>query len=491
MAGKLFPPSRVQRKKDQHAETAFCRAAETGSPSESIQGLRLPVLELQRTTSRSRDLVFRLLLPESSAALLSRAVAAAFFLRMIVVALVYRGLPGSSQFNGGFGWELGWVGGSIASGHGFSSPFWPATGPTAFVPPGFPYLLAGIFRIFGVYTLHAGLAILSFDSLFSALTCVPIYFVAKSVANDRIARFAAWAWVVYPFSVYYSTVVWEWSLTALLFTTCLAILLRLHAIHRTAVWAGFGLLYGLTALVNPAVLSVLPPLLLLAVWPRQRAALPWRMKSVLAVSAVFVVITPWIVHASRTMHTFVPIRDNFWLEFYAGNTGDTFESNAAWAHPASNPVEMRAFERMGEIPYLAQKRALAKDFVSHHPGWFAVATVRRFVRYWTGFWSFRGRYLRQEPLDVPNLFFCTGLTILMLRGLRRLWAFERSSALPLVVLLAIFPMTYYLTHASMDYRQPIEPVVVLLAAIGVFGLASGGAAAISEPDSEEKIEVLA
>ncbi len=451
----------------------------------------MPVLELERSTARPQHIVFRALFPEASAEVLLRAVASAFLIRMIVVALVCRDLPDPAQHFGGFGWEMGWVAGSIANGHGFSSPFWPATGPTALVPPGFPYLLAGIFRLFGVYTLPAGVAILTLDSLLSALTCVPIYFIAKTVASRRIARYAAWAWVIYPFSVYYSTVVWEWSLTALLFSTCLAVLLRLHTIHRTAVWLGFGLLYGMTALVNPAVLSVLLPLLLLALWRRHRAALPWRLKMLVAVSAVFAVVMPWIVHVSRTMHSFVPIRDNFWLEFYAGNSGDSFESNVAWAHPGSNPVEMQAFERMGEIRYLAGKQRLAKEFVSHHPAWFAVATARRFVRYWSGFWSFSGRYLRQEPLDVPNLFFCTGVTLLMLRGLRRLWRYRRGAALPLLVLLTIFPVTYYLTHASMDYRQPIEPVIVILATIGVFGIVPREEAEQVELEEAHAVEAVA
>lgn len=430
----------------------------------------MPVLELKRGTSRSKSFITCLMLADSSFKLLVRAVTCAFIIRMVIVALVFRGLPGSSQHFGGFGWELGWVGGSIAKGQGFSSPFWPQTGPTALVPPGFPYLLAGVFRIFGVYTLHSGLAILTLDSLFSALTCIPLFFIAKSAASERIAGFAAWAWVIYPFSIYYATVIWEWSLTALLFTTCLAILTRLHAIHRTSVWIIFGLLYGVSALVNPAILSVLPPLLAMAIWKRHRAALPWRAKTFMATLALFAVLTPWIVSASRSMHTFVPIRDNFWLEFNAGNSGDAFESNVSWAHPASSPTELSAYESMGEVLYLAQKQRLAVAFVSRHPAWFAVATSRRFIRYWTGFWSFNVRYLRQEPLDIPNLFFCTAVTFLMLRGLRRLWVTRISAALPFAILLACFPITYYLTHASMDYRQPIEPIIVMLATIGIFGM---------------------
>ncbi len=433
----------------------------------------------------SRRLFASIFLPASSSALLLRMVAAAFLIRMIVVCLVFRTLPNPAEHFGDFGWEMAWVARSIATGHGFGSPFWPLTGPTALVPPGFPYLEAAIFRVFGLYSLHSALAILSLDSFFSALTCLPIYFLAKDCINERIARYAGWAWVIYPFSVYYSTVVWEWALTALLFTTCLAILLRLHTVESRAAWAGFGVLYGLTALVNPAVLSVLPFLFVVALWKRRRIGLPWFGRALLTTVTVIAVLTPWVVRSSLAMHTFVPIRDNYWLEFYAGNTGDGFESNVAWAHPASSDAEMQAYQQMGETAYLAQKHHLAAEFVTRHKLWFAAATARRALRYWTGFWSLNPRYLHKEPLDIPNFFYCTAVTVFMLRGARRLWRHSRSIALPFVTLIAVFPVTYYLSHSSMDYRQPIEPVIVILSIIGIFGVFAP--APVPEQDSAEAL----
>jgi hypothetical protein len=96
-------------------------------------------------------------------------------------------------------------------------------------------------------------------------------------------------------------------------------------------------------------------------------------------------------------------------------------------------------------------------------------SVRRVARFWTGYWSFHRDYLRREPFDLPNVFFCSGLTLLMLRGLRRCWRDDWRRALPYVALVVLFPLPYYLTHASMDYRQPIEPEVAILIAVGLVG----------------------
>jgi hypothetical protein len=68
------------------------------------------------------------------------------------------------------------------------------------------------------------------------------------------------------------------------------------------------------------------------------------------------------------------------------------------------------------------------------------------------------------------VFFCTGMTVLMLLGARKFWREDRVGALPFLVLIAFFPITYYFTHASPDYRQPIEPEVMVLAVLGVMSL---------------------
>jgi hypothetical protein len=54
----------------------------------------------------------------------------------------------------------------------------------------------------------------------------------------------------------------------------------------------------------------------------------------------------------------------------------------------------------------------------------------------------------------------------MLRVARRLWRVNRTALLPYLVLICVFPITYYITHPLMDYRQPIEPAIVVLAVAG-------------------------
>jgi len=397
-------------------------------------------------------------------------VLAAFAIRLIVVISYFRQLPDANLHYEQFGWEVGWVARALASGHGFSSPVYPITGPTAMVPPLYTFLLAGIFRLFGIYTLTSGFIILSLNSLFSSLNCIAVYFSARYSLGRRSAMVAAWAWAFYPFAIYFSADrVWEYSLTSLLFTTCFCIAQRIHSASKWTAWAGFGLLYGLTAHSNPCVLSVFPFLLALALWKSRNAGLPWLRNGAAAAFALVLALTPWTIRNYRALHVLCPVRDDYWINIYAGNYDNTSPINPPSnpsAHPPSNPAEMQKFLDMGEIPYLAEKHALAAAWIRSHPADFVHAIARRAVYYWTGYWSFRAEYLAIEPTELPNMFYVCSVTLLVGLGIRRLWRQNRSALPPYLVLILIFPITYYLSLVLMDYREPIEPAIVVLAVAG-------------------------
>src|SRR6185437_15623687 len=134
---------------------------------------------------------------------------------------------------------------------------------------------------------------------------------------------------------------------------------RLHRQRRALGWLGFGVLYGIAALSNPSVLSMFPVFLFLTALNLHRREKKWLAHCLVATFGVLAVLTPWTIRNYRTLHIITPVRDNFWLESWAGNDGSTFESNDRWAHPASNPAEMERFQQLGEAAYLAEKHTLA------------------------------------------------------------------------------------------------------------------------------------
>jgi hypothetical protein len=74
----------------------------------------------------------------------------ALVLRLAVITFgpTYHITPRRDHFQ--FGWEMGRLARSIVTGNGFSSPTDLPSGPSAWAPPLYPYILAGVFKLFGV-----------------------------------------------------------------------------------------------------------------------------------------------------------------------------------------------------------------------------------------------------------------------------------------------------------------------------------------------------
>ena len=88
---------------------------------------------------------------------------------------------------------------------------------------------------------------------------------------------------------------------------------------------------------------------------------------------------------------------------------------------------------------------------------------------WTGYWSFSREYLKDEPLDPPNIFLETSMSILALLGLRRVWQRDRALAVRFAIVLAFFPLAYYFSHPETYYFRPVDPLIVVLAAVTIAG----------------------
>lgn len=397
------------------------------------------------------------------------AILTALAVRLIVVAFAYPSFLDPQRENWLFGFEAGKVAESIAQGHGFGNPYYGGnTGPTAEVVPVFPYILAGVFAVFGIYTKASALAILSINSLFSALTCIPIFFIAKKSIGLREARWAAWTWAFFPYAIYFSAdSMWNHALTGLLLACIFWGALYLQNSDRASAWAGWGLLIGSTALVNSVILGVIPFLALWACYRLHKQGKAWLLRLVTAGAMACIVIAPWLVRNYRTFRQPVFLQDGFPLAFCVGNVGNSVNWWNAAQDPSGNPAQMAEVHRIGEQAYMAKKWVEAREFLEKNPGTFVWRSIRRFVFMWTGYWSFNPKYLREEPTDPENIPFCTAVTILALIGLRKLFQKDASQATFYALLLAVYPLVYYITHPDTAYRHPIDPEIVILACCAI------------------------
>ncbi|HVP63597.1 MAG TPA: glycosyltransferase family 39 protein [candidate division Zixibacteria bacterium] len=386
------------------------------------------------------------------------AVAAvAFALRLIVIfGLQTYHFPKLETTEFAFGYETGSIAGSIARGQGFSSPFGVPTGPTAWIAPIYPYMLAGIFKLLGTYTLASAAAILVLNSAFAALSCAALYELGTELLGRTVGLLASWAFAVVPFFMRWPTT-WAWDppLSALLLTCLLLVAVRLRGVALPQ-WFAFGLLWGVTALVNPALLSLMPLCLVYSAWRlRWRGVLP----ACLAFFAMLITISPWLVRNRSAMGQWVFLRDNFGLEFSMGNFPNSPGVPFNGRHPRGNARLMQQYKELGEVQFCRARLECTKAWVKANPGDFARLTLKRAADFWDG------EELRFEPRNEPWSPWMIALTsaIAWAGMIALIWCQERARFL-LLGLLLIYPLPYYITYTNPRYRHAIEPEMVLMSA---------------------------
>jgi 4-amino-4-deoxy-L-arabinose transferase-like glycosyltransferase len=397
-------------------------------------------------------------------------VLVAFALRVAVITIghTYRITPRRDHFQ--FGWEMGRLARSIAQGRGFSSPTDLDSGPSAWTAPVYPYILAGVFKFFGIYTPLSAWVILTFNSIWAALTCWSLYRIADRIFGPWVARGTAWTWAVFPYLIYWPVrVVWEASFTTFLLTLAIWLAIRMAEGTQRRDWILFGLLWGLIALTNTAVVILLPFFLgWLILSGRRKSALAETdagRSGLVAGAAVSVFVlalcvTPWTIRNYSVFCRFIFIRDNLPLEMHEANNN---ASSGLWTrneHPGNDPASMRRFQQLGEIRFMDEKKQVVKEFIREHPREFLLFTLERVWYFWAappqakivaGYDLWVARHV---GFVLAALFAFAGLILTFVRKNPYRWL--------LAPFLIIYPLPYYLVNPFPRYKHPIEPVMLML-----------------------------
>jgi Dolichyl-phosphate-mannose-protein mannosyltransferase len=386
-------------------------------------------------------------------------VAVALVLRVgwIIVGHTYKFKNVDDNF--GFGWEMGRIGAAIASGHGFSNPFGPPTGPTAWEPPLYPYLVAAVFQIFGIYSRASAFILLSINSVFSALTCIPIFLIARRIFSEKVAVGSAWVWAVLPYVMFWCTRwVWETSVSALLLTMIFWLALSLEDRNGWMPWIEFGLLWSMAALNSTVLLSFLPVSGIWAWFHRAKRGKRSLAGVVLSSVIFFTCIVPWLAHDYRTFGRFIFIRDNFGAELRLGNGNGADGTWMQYLHPTQDVYAMRQYTAMGELAYIAMRKQQAVAYIKADHRRFVWLCVKRFIYFWAG----PPRLAQVWWLaEVKNSLFLAS-SVLMFWGLGRALRQHKPGAWLLFWIILLYPAVYYVVFPSQRYRHPIEPEMAIL-----------------------------
>jgi 4-amino-4-deoxy-L-arabinose transferase-like glycosyltransferase len=400
-------------------------------------------------------------------------VVAAFLIRFGLFLYIRTHAPQSTMENYPIGAETGRLAKALAAGEGFSSPLSIDTGPSAWMTPLYPLLLAGVFKVYGTFSWLSFLVVAAINCALSSLTAWPVYAIGRKAFGTAVGVTAGWLWAFLLTAIFYSVVwVWDTSLSALIFSLIILATLHICGTKRAAAWAGYGALWGAGALTNASMISTLPFLAGWAAMQLRQKSLPWLRPVAVTLFVFTVAISPWFIRNYVVFHRIILFRDNFGLELWLGNNPSNPGIWSWWLHPNDDDGEREIFARMGELPYMELKQREAISWIKAHPRDFLEDTWHRFIDNWTGFDDpisdrLRGR-LYTKVLDSLGLFF----PLLTFAGALLAYRQRSPYAFPLAAVLLVFPLIYYVTHTSMRYRHPIEPVMTVLAAVTVARMGS-------------------
>lgn len=368
---------------------------------------------------------------------------------------------------------------SIAAGEGYpDSRFAPAGGPSAFWPPGYPYFLAGVHALLG-HGWHSARLV---QTLLGVATVALVGVLAWQLAGRRAALLSMAIAAVYPPLVLQSATLYtEVLFVPLVLATVVAAVAHVRSPRGLGLPVAIGVLGGLATLTRPvAVFMLVPVALALALRGRGGGLVRAARAPAAMALAVLATTAPWVARNAVVMDE--PMLSTNLDYVLAGTYNETARSDerypAAWRPP--NLVREHApllapASGLDEQALAERFREEALEFAGEHPLYplkVAWLNTLRTLDLYGG--HDRARLVYQEQGFGPRAadsaiysFYAVGLLALagaLTAAARRVPAFVW--AVPVLLLLGAV-----VGQGVSRYRLPLEPFLVLLAALAV--LAAG------------------
>jgi hypothetical protein len=344
---------------------------------------------------------------------------------------------------------------SILAGDGYVSE---NGSPTAYRPPGWPYVLAAIYAL----SPHP-LAVKLFNAAAYALTAWLL-----SCATAKFFKFsriiAPLLMIMYPVGLYAASTLYPQTFGALLFLIVLLLLTRKNMAILSATVAGF--VFGGLVLSIPAFL-LSTPLLFIGMFLFRQC----RFKLLFYSGSLFIllmssVIAPWTIRNALVFSSFIPVSTNSGINMLLGNSKNTGPNSGVNVDISHYRVEANGMNEADKDRYF---RRCALSWIKNNPG----AATKLYALKVLNHFAFRNKlYVKSEGTHLRDMvMFFTYYPLLLIALVRLAW-FRKcplslfETFLYIVYFGNAFVAAIYFTRIR--FRLPFDPLL-----IGIVSLALG------------------
>lgn len=343
--------------------------------------------------------------------------------------------------------------------------------PTAWSLPGYPVFLALFYLLFGSRYIFAKIA----QCILGALTCVMIYLIAKKVTGKKEALLSGAISIFYPFLIFWNAL----FLTVTLFTFLLACFvyyfLKMEEKPSLKNISVCGVLIGLATLTRAP--TIIFPLFLLwwAVMNLRRYS--WKSFGIVSglIFFMFVTMSPWFIRNYLVFREFIPTTTQGGVIFCAAHNKFTANDSEyiggiySWSN-RKRLYENFEYVNLTELEKNSIGYQLGFDFLKKNHKVIPKLLYRKSLRFWGIFVDSKKPTSQRLQSSITIYSLSYGLLVpfaiigffLSLRKRRKFFIIYLVILMGYIGILFLFGLK--------RFRAPLEPYLIIFAAIGIFGI---------------------
>lgn len=340
-------------------------------------------------------------------------------------------------------------------------------GSTAFLPPGWPYLLSGWYWLTAPRPLFGYLL----GILLSTGSVLIIYDIARRVLSPLAARWAALLTAIMP-TLVFTAARTDTSSVLLFIVLAVADLMLISRASGSKAWLAvlsIGVLLGIGSLIKPVLL--IAPLIMTICW------LSWRMgRTAFFYAAVCIFsmgcfITPWTIRNYRVLGSFVLVSTNGGYVLYHGSNP---QSNGMWSKMKPPQVETET----DQVKIARIYRDAALKWIKENPlAWCKLALKKQVYMWGTSSTSIAVNINNDIPPPIRSALsaaikavintFWALLCVLVVQGTLRTKVWQNQLLWPLLLMLLCVFAVHLVFEVMSRYHIPVIGALILIASAGL------------------------